>query len=398
MQISERTKHAKAEGAFEVLAKAQDIERKTGKKVVHMEIGEPDFPTPKGIIEACKKALDDGKTHYTPAGGIPEFRAAVAKHLQKTRGVDVDPANVLITSGGKLLIYSTCVTFLEPGDECIVPDPGYPPYQSAVGLAGGISVPLPLTEENGYQLTAEELEKRITPKTKLIIINTPQNPTGGVLSKTELEKIAEVVKKTNAIVFSDEIYSDLIYSEQDKHFSIASIPGMLERTVLMDGMSKTYSMTGWRLGYAAVPAKFYNAMKKIVNNTVSCCPAFTQIAGIEALEGNNPEVHHMWEQFKERCNLIYTLVNDIPGMSMIKPKGAFYAFVNVKPILDKYNLTSADLAEIFLQKAHVACLSGSIFGSQGDSYIRFSYATSKEDIQTGMESIKKLVEAEYPTE
>ena len=208
--------------------------------------------------------------------------------------------------------------------------------------------------------------------------------------------MAEVVKKSNAVVFSDEIYSDLIYSEEDKHFSIASVPGMLDRTVLMDGMSKTFSMTGWRLGYAAVPHQFYGSMKKIVNNTVSCCPAFTQMAGIEALEGNNPEVHMMWEHFKERRDVIYTLVNEIPGMSMIKPKGAFYAFVNVKPILDKYHLTSADLAEIFLQKAFVACLSGSIFGKQGDSYIRFSYATSKEDIQRGMAHIKKLIETEYP--
>ncbi len=396
MKISERAKHAKAEGAFEVLAKAQEIERKTGKKVVHMEIGEPDFPTPKGIVDACKKALDDGKTHYTPAGGIPEFRTAVAKHLKKTRNIDVDPENVLITAGGKLLIYSTCIAFLEPGDECIVPDPGYPPYQSAVGLAGGVSIPLPLNEENGYQLTAKGLEKLITPKTKLIFINTPQNPTGGVLSRTELEKIAEVIKKTNAIVFSDEIYSDLIYSKNDKHFSIASIPGMLERTILMDGMSKTYSMTGWRLGYAAVPSKFYNAMKKIVNNTVSCCPAFTQIAGIAALEGDNPEVHQMWKHFSERCDLIYKLVNDIPGMSMIKPKGAFYAFVNVKPILEKYSITSADLANAFLEKAFVACLSGSIFGSQGDNYVRFSYATSKEDIKLGMDRIKELVTKEYP--
>jgi aspartate aminotransferase len=396
MQISNRAKHAKAEGAFEVLAKAQRIERETGMKVVHMEIGEPDFPTPKGIIEACKKALDEGKTHYTPAGGIPEFRTAVAKHLSKTRNINVDPENVLIASGGKLLIYTTCVTFLEPGDECIVPDPGYPPYQSAVNLAGGIPIPLPLTEENGYQVTAEELEKRITPKTKLIIINTPQNPTGGVLSKVELEKIADVVKKSNAVVFSDEIYSDLIYSKEDQHFSIASIPGMLDRTVLMDGMSKTYSMTGWRLGYAAVPKEFYGSMKKIVNNTVSCCPAFTQIAGIHALEGDNPEVHMMWEHFKERRDIIFSLVNDIPGMSMIKPKGAFYAFVNVKPILEKYSLTSADLAEFFLQKAYVACLSGSIFGKQGDSYIRFSYATSKEDIQKGMGRIKELIETEFP--
>lgn len=396
MQISNRTKHAKAEGAFEVLARAQQIERETGVKVVHMEIGEPDFPTPKGIVEACKKSLDDGLTHYTPAGGIPEFREAVARHLSKTRNITIDPENVLIAAGGKLLIYATCVTFLEPGDECIVPDPGYPPYQSAVSLAGGVPIPLPLTEENGYQVTAEELEKRITPKTKLIIINTPQNPTGGVLSKTELEKMAEVVKKSNAVIFSDEIYSDLIYSEEDKHFSIASVPGMLDRTVLMDGMSKTFSMTGWRLGYAAVPHEFYGSMKKIVNNTVSCCPAFTQMAGIEALEGNNPEVHMMWEHFKERRDIIYSLVNEIPGMSMIKPKGAFYAFVNVKPILDKYHLTSADLAEIFLQKAFVACLSGSIFGKQGDSYVRFSYATSKEDIQRGMAHIKKLIETEYP--
>jgi aspartate aminotransferase len=396
MKISVRAQNCTAEGAFEVLAKAKALEREKGIKVIHLEIGEPDFPTPAGIIASCKNALDQGFTHYTPAAGIPELREAVAKYLNHNRGADYEPADVLISTGGKLLIFATCMTFLEEGDEAIYPDPGYPPYRSAIRLAGGHPVPLPLLEEDDYRVDVDRLSKLITPKTRLIILNSPQNPTGGVLPRADLEKIAEVVKDSNAVVFSDEIYSHLIYDKEVPHVSIATLPGMKERTVLMDGMSKTYAMTGWRLAYATVPREFFSPMQKIINNTVSCTPTFVQYAGVDALLGNNPEVEMMKEKFAKRRLLMVKLANQIPGFHAKEPLGAFYLFVNVKEILNKYQLTSKAFADHLLYQAGVAILGGSAFGDTGEGYIRFSYANSSPNIEEAMDRIHKIVVKDFP--
>lgn len=389
MKISNRAQSATAEGAFEVLAKAKALEREKGIRVIHLEIGEPDFATPKGITEACKSALDRGETHYTPAAGIPELREAVAAYVSKTRHMDVDSSNVLISAGGKLLIFSACMTFLEDGDEAIFPDPGYPPYKSAIKLAGGKPVPLPLQEEDEYRINIDLLAKLITPKTRLIILNSPQNPTGGILNADDMEKIAKVIQSSNAIIFSDEIYSHLIYTNEP-HISIASMPGMRDRTIIMDGWSKTYAMTGWRLAYAIVPEEFYVPMTKLINNTVSCTSPFVQIAGIYALNGDNPEIAQMYNEFKFRRELVTRLINDIPGMKMHKPSGAFYAFPNVKEVLKKTGLSSKGLADHLLYEAGVACLGGSVFGETGEGYLRFSYANSAENLEEAMRRIKQV--------
>jgi aspartate aminotransferase len=396
MKISVRAQNCTAEGAFEVLAKAKALERETGVKVIHLEIGEPDFPTPAGIIDSCKDALDQGHTHYTPAAGIPELREATAQYLNNHRGANFDSQDILISTGGKLLIFATCMTFLEEGDEAIFPDPGYPPYKSAIRLAGGHPVPLPLLEEDDYRIDVDRLSKLITPKTRLIILNSPQNPTGGILNREDLEKIADVIRDSNAVVFSDEIYSHLIYGKDHQHVSIASLPGMKERTVLMDGMSKTYAMTGWRLAYAAVPREFFSPMQKIINNTVSCTPTFVQYAGINALLGDNPEVAMMKEKFASRRTLMVKLVNEIPGFSVKEPLGAFYLFVNVKEILHKYQLSSKAFADHLLYQAGVAILGGSAFGETGEGYIRFSYANSKPNIEEAMERINNVVSKDFP--
>jgi len=394
MKISYRAQTCTAEGAFEILAKANALEREKGIKVIHLEIGEPDFATPKNIREACKKAIDEGYTHYTPAKGIPELRQAVAEHISRTRGIDVDPENVLISAGGKLLIYAACTVFLEEGDEAIYPDPGYPPYRSAIALAGGKPVPLMLSEEDDYKIDTNQLTALITPRTRLIILNSPHNPIGSILSKTDLLQISEIVRNSNAVVFSDEIYSQLIYSGEP-HITIASMPGMRDRTILMDGMSKTFAMTGWRLAYASIPTEYYITLQKIISNTVSCATTFVQVAGIEALKGEQMEVKQMYNEFKERRELIVKLVNEIPGMHAKMPAGAFYIFVNVKEILQKYDLTSKSLADHLLYEAGVACLGGSSFGEAGEGYIRFSYANSKENIIEAMKRIKETLNNNY---
>ena len=394
MKISYRAQNCTAEGAFEVLAKANALEREKGIKVIHLEIGEPDFDTPKGIKEACKRAIDNGKTHYNQAAGIPEFREAVAEHLSKTRKMDISSDNVLISAGGKLLIFAACMVFLEEGDEAIYPDPGYPPYRSAIGIAGGKAIPMSIREENDFRIDIDNLKSLITPKTRLIILNSPHNPTGSVINKEDLMKIAEVVKGSNAIVFSDEIYSQLIYNNEP-HISIASIDGMKDRTVIMDGMSKTFAMTGWRLAYSYVPKEYFVSMQKIISNTVSCTTTFVQYAGIEALRGNNPEVMEMYNEFKERRDLIVKLVNEIPGVHTKTPNGAFYIFANVSEILHKYNINSKSLADIILYDAGVACLGGSAFGQTGEGYLRFSYANSKENITEAMRRIKEVFNKSY---
>ncbi len=384
MNISKLVQRAGTETAFETLAKAKALERQ-GKSIIHFEIGEPDFNTPENVKQAGIKAIQENYTHYTPSQGILELREAVAESISKTRNIDVSPDEVVITPGGKDIILFTALSLLENGDEAIYPNPSYPIYESAIKITGATPVPLQLLEENNFAFDRKEFEKLITPKTRLIIINSPGNPTGSILSQKDFEFIADIAKKNDIMVLSDEIYSQIIYDEE--FHSIASIKGMKERTIILDGFSKTYAMTGWRLGYGVTNKELIKAITKIVTNSDSCVATFTQIAGIEALKGPQDEVEKMRKTYEERRNIIIKGLNEIPGVSCIMPKGAFYAFANIK----SFGKTSKELSDYLLYNAGVATLPGTAFGKYGEGYIRLSYATSKENIREGLGRIKEAL-------
>jgi aspartate/methionine/tyrosine aminotransferase len=382
MNLSKLVQRAGTETAFEVLAKAKELERQ-GKKIIHFEIGEPDFNTPENVKKAGVNAINENYTHYSPTQGILGLRETVANYISKTREIKVSPDEVMITPGGKDVIFSTTLAILNEGDEAIYPNPGYPIYESAIRLAGAKPVPMPLLEENDFAFDREQFKKLVTPKTKLIIINSPGNPTGGILSLQDLEIIAEVAIKNDIVVLSDEIYSRILYDGE--FHSLASLPGMKERTVILDGFSKTYAMTGWRLGYAVANNEIIDGLKKIAVNSFSCVAAFVQLAGIEALNGPQDEPERMRKEYEARRNLIVSGLNEIPGISVKVPKGAFYVFPNIKKTGNK----SKEVAEYLLNKAGVATLSGTSFGEYGEGYIRFSYATSQENIKLGLEKVKE---------
>jgi len=382
MNLSKLVQRAGTETAFEVLAKAKELERQ-GKKIIHFEIGEPDFNTPENVKKAGVSAINENYTHYSPTQGILGLRETVANYISKTREIKVSPGEVMITPGGKDVIFSTALAILNEGDEAIYPNPGYPIYESAIRLAGAKPVPMPLLEENDFAFDREQFKKLVTPKTKLIIINSPGNPTGGILSLQDLEIIAEVAIKNDIVVLSDEIYSRILYDGE--FHSLASLPGMKERTVILDGFSKTYAMTGWRLGYAVANNEIIDGLKKIAVNSFSCVAAFVQIAGIEALNGPQDEPERMRKEYETRRNLIVSGLNEIPGISVKVPKGAFYVFPNIKKTGNK----SKEVAEYLLNEAGVATLSGTSFGEYGEGYIRFSYATSQENIKLGLEKVKE---------
>ena len=382
MNLSKLVQRAGTETAFEVLAKAKELERQ-GKKIIHFEIGEPDFNTPENVKKAGVNAINENYTHYSPTQGILGLRETVANYISKTREIKVSPDEVMITPGGKDVIFSTALAILNEGDEAIYPNPGYPIYESAIRLAGAKPVPMPLLEENDFAFDREQFKKLVTPKTKLIIINSPGNPTGGLLSLQDLEIIAEVAIKNDIVVLSDEIYSRILYDGE--FHSLASLPGMKERTVILDGFSKTYAMTGWRLGYAVANNEIIDGLKKIAVNSFSCVAAFVQLAGIEALNGPQDEPERMRKEYETRRNLIVSGLNEIPGISVKVPKGAFYVFPNIKKTGNK----SKEVAEYLLNKAGVATLSGTSFGEYGEGYIRFSYATSRENIKLGLEKVKE---------
>ncbi|PIV55999.1 MAG: aspartate aminotransferase, partial [Caldiserica bacterium CG02_land_8_20_14_3_00_36_38] len=327
MNLSKLAQRAGTETAFEVLAKAKELERQ-GKKIIHFEIGEPDFNTPENVKKAGVNAINENYTHYSPTQGIPGLRETVANYISKTREIKVSPDEVMITPGGKDVIFSTALAILNEGDEAIYPNPGYPIYESAIRLAGAKPVPMPLLEENDFAFDREQFKKLVTPKTKLIIINSPGNPTGGILSLQDLEIIAEVAIKNDIVVLSDEIYSRILYDGE--FHSLVSLPGMKERTVILDGFSKTYAMTGWRLGYAVANNEIIDGLKKIAVNSFSCVAAFVQLAGIEALNGPQDEPERMRKEYETRRNLIVSGLNEIPGISVKVPKGAFYVFPNIK--------------------------------------------------------------------
>jgi len=381
MKLAKRMARLGTETAFRVLAKAQALEAK-GIDVVHLEIGEPDFDTPKNICDAATKALGEGCTHYCNSQGIVPLRTEIAKEMGRTRGITIDPNRVVVTPGAKPIMFYSILALLEEGDEAIYPNPAFPIYESMINFVGAKSVPIPLREELDFRFDIDELRSKITPRTKLIILNSPQNPTGGVLELDDIRAIADIAQEHDIIVLSDEVYEHIIY-EGEPH-SIASLPGMLDRTILLNGFSKTYAMTGWRLGYAAMPPELVNPVVGLIVNSVSCTATFTQHAGVEGLAGPQDSIPSMVAEFKKRRDLIVDGLNAIPGISCRRPKGAFYVFPNTK----KLGMNSAQLADYLLNEAGVASLAGTDFGKYGEGYIRLSYATSMENIKKALKKIE----------
>jgi aspartate/methionine/tyrosine aminotransferase len=373
-----------AESAFEVLAKARALEAK-GKHIIHLQIGEPDFPTPRHVVEAGCKAMFDGYTKYGPTQGLPECRAAIARYVSRTRGIPVSPENVCVVPGGKPIMYFAMIALLGPGDEAIYPNPGFPIYESMIKFLGAKGEPIPLVEQKGFTLDLDLLESKLTPKTKLVILNSPQNPTGGVIPRSDIERLANMLRDRDVMVLSDEIYSRIVY-DGNEAVSIASFPGMQEKTIILDGFSKTYSMTGWRLGYGVMNAQMVAATVQLMGNSNSCTATFTQIAGIAALEGPQDGVEMMVRKFDERRRAIVNGLNEIPGFRCSMPSGAFYAFPNVRGT----GIPSKELADLILNEAGVACLDGRGFGEYGDGYLRFSYANSLENILEALRRIREL--------
>ena len=377
MNFADRMDRLGTESAFEVLAKAKGLEAQ-GRDIVHLEIGQPDFITPTNICEAAFKAMKDGHTGYGPSAGLLEFREVIAEHISETRGVEVHPDEVTVTPGAKPIIFFTILALINEGDEVIYPNPGFPIYESVIDFIDGQAVPLPLREEVGFGFRIEDLEASISDRTKLLIINSPQNPTGGTLAKSDLEAIADLAIKHNFYVLTDEVYSRILY--EGVHDSLISLPGMKERTILLEGHSKTYAMTGWRLGYGIAPTELADKITQLTINSNSCTATFTQFAGIEALKGPQDFVHEMVAEFRKRRDAIVDGLNAIEGVGCIKPLGAFYVFPNVTQL----PLSCQDLSDYLLEDAGVAVLPGTAFGKYGDGYLRLSYANSLENIQEAL--------------
>jgi len=388
MRTAIRMARLGTETAFEVLAKARALEAK-GKEVVHLEIGEPDFDTPLNIRTAAKKAIDDGWTHYGPSAGLPELRKTIAEYISASRGIKVDADEVVVTPGAKPIIFFSILTWLRPGDEVILPSPGFPIYESMVNFVGAKPVYLALREENNFSFTVDDFKKLVTPLTKMIILNSPQNPTGGIVDPETFKGIANIIAGDDDIlVLSDEVYSEIIY--EGKHSSIASIPEMKDQTIILDGFSKTFAMTGWRVGYGVMNREIAQHIARLQTNSTSCTASFTQIACIEALKGPKDDVKNMVAEFKKRRDVIVEGLNKIPGFTCKNPNGAFYVFPNIKGT----GKSSKELADYLLNEAGVAALSGTSFGAFGKGYLRFSYANSVENIKKALvkieEAVKKL--------
>ena len=382
LQLARRMSRLGTETAFEVLDKAQALERQ-GKSIIHLEIGEPDFATPPHIVEAAVDALHKGWTHYGPSAGLPDLRQAIAAYVSHTRKIEISPEEVVVTPGGKPIIFFSILALIDEGDEVIYPDPGFPTYESMTRYVGGEAVPIQLHEERDFTLDVAELASLITGRTKLIILNSPQNPTGGVMPRSDIEQVAKVIGDRNIMVLSDEIYSRLLF--EGEHFSIASVPGMKERTILLDGFSKTYAMTGWRMGYGVMRADLATHITRLMTNSNSCTASFTQIAGIEALRGDQSSVNRMCAEFMRRCEVFIAGLNKIKGFGCRMPKGAFYVFPNIT----KTGWKSKPLADALLDQAGVAALSGTSFGAFGEGYLRFSVANSLENLQEALDRIDR---------
>jgi aspartate/methionine/tyrosine aminotransferase len=379
--LATRMSRLGTETAFEVLAKARALEAK-GRDIVHLEIGEPDFDTPPAIVAAGVAALERGETHYTQSAGVIELREAIASYLGQRRGLRVDPAQVIVTPGAKPIMFYALLALLDDGDEAIYPDPGFPIYSSMIDFAGARGVPLALREENGFQPDLDELRKLVTPRTKVLVLNSPNNPTGGVLSRDAIRAIAAIARERDLWVLADEIYGELVYDGE--HHSIALEDGMAERTILLDGFSKTFAMTGWRLGYGVFPPVLVEPVTKLVTNSVSCTATFVQRAGAAALSSRPPEVDRMIAEFRRRRDAVVKGLNAVPGITCRAPQGAFYVFPNIRELRLS---SSAEVADRLLNEAGVATLAGTCFGAAGEGYLRLSYANSLANLEKAVTRI-----------
>jgi aspartate aminotransferase len=384
MKYATRMSRCGTETAFEVLLRAQALERQ-GKEVVHLQIGEPDFDTPRHICQAAAAALDEGWTHYGPSPGLLDLRRAIAEYIAKTRGISVAPEEVVVTPGGKPILFFAMMALLDEGDEAIYPNPGYPIYESVINLLGARAVPLPLREERDFAFDVNELERLVTPRTKLVVVNSPQNPTGGVLDKRTLDRVAEIAARHDFYILSDEIYSRIVY--EGEPLSLATYPGLKERVVILDGFSKTYAMTGWRLGYGVMAPTLAKHVARLQTNCTSCTNSFVQRAGIAALRGPQDGVDAMVAEFRRRRDAIVAGLTQLPGVSCRMPKGAFYVFPNIT----KTGMKSQELADTLLNEAGVAALSGTAFGAHGEGYLRLSYASSLPNIEKALQKMHEFL-------
>lgn len=382
--LAERMGRLGTESAFEVLARARALEAQ-GRSIIHLEIGEPDFDTPPHIVEAAIEALRGGDTHYTPAAGLLELRAAIAEEVSRTRGIPVEPDRVVVTPGGKPIMFFTILALAEEGAEVIYPDPGFPIYESVIRFAGATPVPLPLREELGFAFDPDELRRLVTKRTRLVIVNSPHNPTGAVIGREVLEELARLAQEYGFIVLSDEIYRRIVYDVEAP--SIASLPGMAERTVILDGFSKTYAMTGWRLGYGVAPRWLAEHLVRLAVNCHSCVPGFTQRAGLAALRGPQDAVDRMVAEFRRRRDAVVAGLNSLPGVRCAVPAGAFYVFPNVT----ETGRSASELARELLEQAGVAVLAGTAFGRYGEGYLRLSFANSLENLLEAIERMRRYL-------
>ncbi len=382
--LAERMNRLGTETAFEVLSKANKMQAE-GREIIHLEIGEPDFDTPRNIVDAAIKALNDGFTHYGPSAGMPETRKVFADFINKDRGVNIGPENIVVTPGAKPILFFSILALVDAGDEVVYPNPGFPIYESVINFVGAKPVPIPLREEKEFSFDLEEMKEIVNEKTKLIIINSPHNPTGGSLTPEDMKGVAELAVKYDAWILSDEVYSKMVYD--GKHVSIYDYPEVMDRTILLEGHSKTYAMTGWRLGYASMPEELAGQIAKIQTNSNSCTASFIQKAGIEAITGTQDESHKMMAEFKARRDMFVEGLNELPGFKCLKPKGAFYVFPNITGT----GMKSKEIEEYLLDKAGVAGLSGTSFGSYGEGYLRFSYANSQENLNRALELIREAL-------
>jgi len=385
MAFSDRVSHLKAEGAYQVLARSQELEA-AGRKIIHLEIGEPDFSTAEHISQRAIQAITEGKTRYNPPSGIPDLRRAIAQDAGKRRGIEIDPGRVVVGPGAKPALFFPTLALVNPGDEVIYPDPGFPTYEAMIGVAGGVPVPVPLTEDNDFSFDLDAFDERINDKTKLIILNSPGNPTGGLMGLGDLQHIAKAAQEHDCWVMSDEIYMRMVFDDLNAP-SIAVLPGMLERTIIVDGFSKTYAMTGWRLGYGIMPPVLADRVNLLLTHSVGCTAQFTQFAGVEAINGSQTWVIDMVEAYQQRRDILVEGLNAIPGVSCRKPLGAFYAFPNITA----FNLTSDEMANLLLEKANVALLPGTSFGKHGEGYLRIVYANSIQNIKEALERIGNVL-------
>jgi aspartate aminotransferase len=385
MTYAKRTAHLKPEGAYQVLARAQDLEAE-GFDIIHLEIGQPDFETFPNVSQAGIRAISEGRTRYNPTAGIAELRQAIAKDAGRRRGMEILPEQVVVSPGAKPNLFFPTLALVEPGDEVIYPNPGFPTYEAMIGVAGGNPIAVPLLEENDFSFDLEAFDGLINDRTKLIILNSPGNPTGGMMPRADVEHIAEAAQRYDCWVLSDEIYTRIVYDDLDV-VSIAALPGMQERTVIMDGFSKTYAMTGWRLGFGIMPVSLAERVELLLTHSVGCTAHFTQYAGVEALTGPQDRVAEVVNEYQRRRDVIVEGLNMLPGVSCQNPQGAFYAFPSIK----EHGKTSKEMANFFLEEAGVALLPGSAFGAYGEGYLRVSYANSVENIQKALARMEAVL-------